>query len=250
MFPQAHAYPRNCSAGETEACSGFCALGCARGFKQSADRTFLADAARDGARVLTCAQADKILVARVCDLEEANGRGSSDGGGGAANTALADSASGSANRSYGGANRSSSTGGGKFGCFGSAAGGQRVHISEGRLQRAYGVLVSAAHSTALYGGTSAGRRAAPPGSFSSSAGGKAAKAAASNASNGSKGQGAGQGAGEGAAPPPVKVLVRADYVFCAAGALHSAALLLRSGLSGGGNVGKHLRCALLWSTLL
>jgi long-chain-alcohol oxidase len=39
----------------------------------------------------------------------------------------------------------------------------------------------------------------------------------------------------------IRVLVRAHKVACAAGALHTPALLLRSGITGRGNVGRHLR---------
>lgn len=40
---------------------------------------------------------------------------------------------------------------------------------------------------------------------------------------------------------PWRVLVRAPTVFSCAGSLHTPALLLRSGIRGRGNVGRHLR---------
>lgn len=52
--------PRNCT--ELDKCSGYCCFGCARGGKQDAVVTYLADAAKAGARVVTGIKAEKVLV--------------------------------------------------------------------------------------------------------------------------------------------------------------------------------------------
>ncbi|KAI8471477.1 MAG: hypothetical protein J3K34DRAFT_520556 [Monoraphidium minutum] len=51
--------PRNCSSDE---CSGWCSLGCRTGHKASSDVSYLADAARRGARVITGCHARRVLL--------------------------------------------------------------------------------------------------------------------------------------------------------------------------------------------
>lgn len=65
-------YPRNCHS--PEACSALCGMGCRSGHKQSTDVTFLADAARDGARILVHAAAECILTADVPEEGTRRGR--------------------------------------------------------------------------------------------------------------------------------------------------------------------------------
>jgi long-chain-alcohol oxidase len=135
--------PRNCA---DAACApgSHCHFGCRTGGKQDTVQTWLADAARDGARILTGAAAERVLL-------EAAPRG-----------------------------------------------GER-----GRARCAVGVLALAVEEEG--------------------------------------------GAGAGTAPP-LRVAILAPVVVAAAGAIHSPALLLRSGVSGGGRVGANLRlhpCALV-----
>ncbi|GBF98468.1 long-chain-alcohol oxidase-like [Raphidocelis subcapitata] len=51
--------PRNCRSDE---CSGHCSLGCKTGHKVSTDVSYLADAARHGARILTGARARRVIT--------------------------------------------------------------------------------------------------------------------------------------------------------------------------------------------
>ncbi|PSC68186.1 Long-chain-alcohol oxidase FAO1 isoform A [Micractinium conductrix] len=51
--------PRNCL---TDDCGGYCSLGCARGYKQDAVNTWLADACQAGARIITGAWAERVLL--------------------------------------------------------------------------------------------------------------------------------------------------------------------------------------------
>jgi hypothetical protein len=72
MGADARTLPRNCASA---ACSGMCSLGCRTGHKRGADTTYLADAAALGARVLTGARAARVLLGP-------SGRAGNGGGGG------------------------------------------------------------------------------------------------------------------------------------------------------------------------
>jgi len=65
--------PRNCRSDE---CSGYCSLGCKTGHKVSTDASYLADAAKKGARILTNVRARRVLT-------EANGAAAGEGSDGA-----------------------------------------------------------------------------------------------------------------------------------------------------------------------
>jgi long-chain-alcohol oxidase len=65
--------PRNCLSDE---CSGFCSLGCKTGHKVSTDVSYLADAVKNGARIITGVHARRVL------LEPNIGAGSGARGGG------------------------------------------------------------------------------------------------------------------------------------------------------------------------
>jgi hypothetical protein len=62
MGADARKLPRNCLSDE---CSGYCSLGCKSGNKMGTDASYLADAARRGARVLTGVRARRVLTERA-----------------------------------------------------------------------------------------------------------------------------------------------------------------------------------------
>jgi long-chain-alcohol oxidase len=64
--------PRNCRSDE---CSGYCSLGCKTGHKVSTDASYLADAAKRGARVLTCVRARRVLLEANPDAGSESGEG-------------------------------------------------------------------------------------------------------------------------------------------------------------------------------
>lgn len=55
-------YPRNCTSKE---CCGYCTFGCRSGHKQSSDVTWLVDAVKAGAMVLTGVTAEQVLKERA-----------------------------------------------------------------------------------------------------------------------------------------------------------------------------------------
>lgn len=125
-------YTRNCTS---DKCSGYCTLGCKRGEKQSTDVTFLADAARHGAKIFIKCFAERILTTEQSE----NGSGAP-------------------------------------------------------VRQVQGVLLKV-------GGTGH----------------------------------------QGSADKSLTVLVRCPVVVCSGGSLHTPALVLRSGITGGGRVGANLR---------
>ncbi|KAL4422311.1 hypothetical protein ABPG75_008508 [Micractinium tetrahymenae] len=127
--------PRNCLSND---CSGHCCLGCARGGKQDSVNTWLADACQAGARIITGAWAERVLLEPSSSSSSSSGSGEAEG-----------------------------------------------HV---RRKRAAGVLVLA-----------------------------------------------------GSAAAPLRLAIQAPVVISAAGSLHSPALLQRSRIACGGNVGGNLR---------
>lgn len=132
-------------------------------------------------------------------------------------------------------------------------------FSERSQQRAFAVLVSVSRGTALYGPLN---RLPPSPNLAMAASMKSVDAdinstpahtaadlespktaiGKSTSDSGDAPDAEGNGDSGGAsAEETEKILVGADTVLCASGALHTAVLLLKSGLKGNGKVGKHLR---------